>query len=219
MINKIVPVWKPTDITSYDVVRKIKSIYDMSKVGHCGTLDPFAKGVIIICTGTYTKKSQNFMDCHKTYTAEINVGHETDTLDHTGDIIKSSNKNILFNEKILHNALLKFKGEIDQIPPYFSAKKVCGVKMYSLARKDIFIRTKPFKVYINSLRLINFTNNTITIEVNCNKGTYIRSLARDICYELGTFGHLSKLERKSVGEYTRENSIDYNNLETCLLKN
>ena len=218
-MNKVVSVWKPTNITSYDVVRKIKSIYDINKVGHCGTLDPFAEGIIIVCTGKYTKMRQDFMNFNKKYIAKIKIGHETDTLDHTGSVIKSSNSDVKLNKNKINIILNKYCGEINQIPPYFSAKKVCGIKMYKLARKDIFIRTKPFKVTINSLKLVKYTKKTITIEVDCNKGTYIRSLARDICYELGTFGHLSKLERNSIGEYSKKNSIEYKNLETCLLKN
>ena len=216
MIDKVLPIWKPKNISSYDIIRKLKSIYGQIKVGHCGTLDPFAEGIVIICIGKYTKMTENFMNYDKSYIAEISLGNETDTLDNTGQIIKISNKKLKLNKNIIINVLNKYKGEIQQIPPYFSAKKICGVKMYNLARKDIFIRTKPFKVTINTIDLIKFNSKSINIKINCNKGTYIRSLARDICYDLGTCGYLSKLERYSVGSFKKENSISYNNLESCL---
>ena len=215
-MDKIFSVWKPKDITSYDVVRKIKSIYDGVKVGHCGTLDPFAEGIIIVCTGQYTKMTNDFMNLDKTYIADITIGNETDTLDCTGQIIKKSDKKLKLNKSVISKILHKYIGTIKQIPPYFSAKKICGVKMYDLARKDIFIRTKPFKVKINSINLLQYTDNYIQIKINCNKGTYIRSLARDICYDLGTFGYLSQLKRCSLGEYTKDNSISYDQLEICL---
>jgi len=215
-MDKVVPVWKPKDITSYDVVRKVKSIYKNVKVGHCGTLDPFAEGIVIICTGDYTKNTSNYMDFDKTYIAEISIGNETDTLDNTGKIIKVSDKKLKLNKDIILEVLNNYIGEINQIPPYFSAKKVCGIKMYDLARKDIFIRTKPYKVTINNIKLLKFDATSIKIKVNCNKGTYIRSLARDICYDLGTYGYLSNLERSSIGNYTKENSISYKKLDLCL---
>ena len=215
-MDRVVPVWKPKDITSYDVVRKIKSIYKNVKVGHCGTLDPFAEGIVIICTGDYTKNTLNYMNFDKTYIAEISIGNETDTLDNTGKVIKVSDKKLKLDRDIILEVLNNYIGEINQIPPYFSAKKVCGIKMYDLARKDIFIRTKPFKVTINNIKLLKFNDTSIKIKVNCNKGTYIRSLARDICYDLGTYGYLSNLERSSIGVYTKENSILYKKLDLCL---
>ena len=215
-MNKVLAIWKPKDISSYDVVRKVKSIYRDVKVGHCGTLDPFAEGIVIVCTGQYTKQTEDFMNFEKTYVADISIGIETDTLDHTGKEIKSSNKKIMLDNKNINHVLNNYIGKIKQIPPYYSAKKICGVKMYDLARRDIFIRTKPFTVQINKIDLIDYNNKSIRIKISCNKGTYIRSLARDICYDLGTYGYLSKLERCSIGEYNKDNSISYNKLDTCL---
>ena len=215
-MNKVFSVWKPPQITSYDIIRKIKSKFKNIKIGHCGTLDPFAEGILIICTGDFTKKTSQFMDYPKTYLADIKLGEETDTLDCTGSIIKSNKIDSNLSEIDILNVLKKYVGEINQVPPYFSAKKICGVKMYSFARNDIFIRTKPFKVKINSIELLSFSNFVISLKINCNKGTYIRSLARDISNELGTYGYLSKLKRVSIGDFNRNNSISFDDLSLCL---
>ena len=121
-MDRVVPVWKPKDITSYDVVRKVKSIYKNVKVGHCGTLDPFAEGIVIICTGDYTKNTSNYMDFDKTYIAEISIGNETDTLDNTGKIIKVSDKKLKLNKDIILEVLNNYIGEINQIPPHYLQK-------------------------------------------------------------------------------------------------
>ena len=214
-MNKVFSVWKPVDATSYDVIRKIKSNFNNIKIGHCGTLDPFAEGILIICTGSFTKKTSKYMEFSKTYVADIKIGEETDTLDLTGKVIKKNKTTPKICSLNIINAIKKFTGEIFQTPPYFSAKKIHGVKMYSLARNDIFIRTKPFKVRINYIKLISFDNSVITLKINCNKGTYIRSLARDIAYELGTYGYLSKLKRTSIGDFNKKNSISFKDLDLC----
>lgn len=213
-MNDIFSVWKPADITTYDILRKIKKISKINKIGHCGTLDPFAEGVVIICKGEATKKSLLYMNKNKKYTAHIKFGVETDTLDKTGQIIKRCDKIILDSTKI-RKSLDSFLGTISQIPPYYSAKKINNVKMYDLARKQIFVRLKPVKVTIDRIRLVDFIDNYATIEVECKKGTYIRSLARDIAYANGTFGYLESLTRTSVGEFDMSNSVDYKDLEEC----
>lgn len=215
-MNKVFSVWKPAEATSYDVIRKIKSNFKDIKIGHCGTLDPFAEGILVICTGNYTKKTSRYMEYPKTYLADIKIGEETDTLDTTGRIIKKNVINPNLTDVHILEVLKKYIGEIEQIPPYFSAKKIYGVKMYALARNDIFIRTKPFKVKINSIKLLSFSNSVISLEINCNKGTYIRSLARDISYDLGTYGYLLKLKRTSIGDFNKKNSISFNDLDLCL---
>tara|TARA_Y100000590_G_scaffold430539_1_gene544232 strand:- start:336 stop:992 length:657 start_codon:yes stop_codon:yes gene_type:complete len=218
-MDKVLPIWKPINISSYDIIRKIKSINNTFKIGHCGTLDPFAEGIVLVCTGKYTKKVETYMDYDKTYIAEIILGVETDTLDHTGIPIKKNSSTIKLCKRDIIKVLSNYIGDINQIPPYFSAKKINGVKMYDFARNDIFIRKKPFKVRVNSIDLLEYSNNFIIIEVNCCRGTYIRSLARDIAYDLNTYGHLSKLQRFSIGEFNKDNSISLNQLESCISTN
>ena len=206
-MDKIISIWKPVDITSYDVIRKIKNIIKSSKIGHCGTLDPFAEGVLVVCIGQSTKRVDEIMNCEKIYDTTIAFGAETDTLDLTGDVIKSNNKNLELSEDAIHKVISKFVGKYEQVPPYYSAKKICGVKMYKLARKNIFIRRKPTEVNIHEIALNNWSNNHITLRIKCGKGTYIRSLCRDISYSLNTYGYVKDLKRVQVGGYTKENSI------------
>ena len=215
-MNKVLSVWKPKNITSYDIIRKVKSINNSFKIGHCGTLDPFAEGIVILCFGEYTKRINQYMNYNKTYLATIKLGCETDTLDNTGEIIKSNKDKLQFNREDLSKILSKYIGEIYQIPPYFSAKKINGIRMYRYARNDIFIKPKPFKIKINSIDVIDFTCDTICLKIDCEKGTYIRSLARDISYELNTFGYLSKLERISIGNFNKDNSLSLKELESCI---
>ena len=212
MINQVLSIWKDVGMTSYDVVDVVKKKTKEKKVGHCGTLDPFADGVILICTGDKTKEIDYFMDLDKKYIADIVLGYETDTLDKTGEVIYQS-RILSLNEKKIIEVLNKFIGETYQIPPYFSALKFKGIPLYKYARKDIFIRKKARKVFIKDIKLINFQNNTIQIHVECGKGTYIRALARDIAYGLGTHGSLNQLSRISIGQYNKDNSIKVDDIK------
>jgi len=213
-MNKVFSVWKPANITSYDIIRKIKTFNNSYRIGHCGTLDPFAEGVVVICMGESTKKSHIYMNQEKQYIAKIIFGKETDTLDLTGAVIKTCDTP-KFDSSTFTEILQNFKGEINQVPPYYSAKKINNIKMYDFARNDIFIKLKPVKVFVNNIKLINLSQNGALIEINCNKGTYIRSLARDIAYKLGTYGYLESLERISVGEFNKQNSIKFKDLSSC----
>ena len=183
-MDKILSIWKPVDMTSFDVIRIIKSKIKKNKIGHCGTLDPFAEGVLVVCMGKYTKKVQEIMSYEKMYKAKIRLGAETDTLDYTGDIIKSDKNVKNLNRKMLESIFENFIGEIYQVPPYYSAKKINGVKLCDLARKNIFIQKSPSRVKISKIELESFNNKEIIINVVCGKGTYIRSLCRDIAYKL-----------------------------------
>ena len=210
--DDVIPIWKEPGITSYDVVDKIKSLNEGVKVGHCGTLDPFAEGVIIICKGDSLKSVENFMNLPKEYKATINLGFETDTLDNTGDVIKVDKALPKLDEKFIIDALNKFKGEQLQTPPYFSALKFKGISLYKYARKGIFIRKKPRKISIDTIKLVDFRDSQLTFLVSCSKGTYIRSLAKDIAISLNTYGHLSKLVRTSVGPYNIKNTYSLRSL-------
>ena len=207
MIDAIIPVWKPVDWTSFDVVKKIRSQIKPSKVGHAGTLDPFAEGVLMLCTGKYTKIVETFMDKEKEYLAEIKLGVETETLDLTGKIVKTADVPHL-TEKLIIHVLNKFIGEIRQEPPMFSALKVNGQPLYKYARIGIDIPREKRTVNIYDITLIQFSQDTITLKVTCGRGTYIRSLAKDIADELNTVGHLVKLVRTRIGEFDENNCIE-----------
>ena len=207
MINAIIPIWKPVDWTSFDVVKKIRGQIKPAKVGHAGTLDPFAEGVLMLCTGKYTKIVESFMDKEKEYIAEIQLGIETETLDPTGKIVKTAEVPHL-TEKIINDVLYKFIGEIRQEPPMFSALKVNGQPLYKYARKGINIPREKRTVNIYGITLIQFMQDSVTLKVICGRGTYIRSLAKDIAAELNTVGHLVKLVRTRIGEFDENNCIE-----------
>ena len=209
MINAIIPIWKPVDWTSFDVVKKIRSQIKPAKVGHAGTLDPFAEGILMLCTGEFTKRVGTFMDKEKEYIAKIRLGEETDTLDLTGKVIKTSDIYELTRDKIL-KVIQQFVGVVKQEPPMFSALKVNGQPLYKFARKGINFPRKMRNVNIHDIQLIKWTPNTITLKVICGKGTYIRSLAKDISIKLDTVGHLIALKRTRIGEYKENNCISIN---------
>jgi len=206
MNNQVVSVWKNTGLTSLDVVKSFKKEMNIGKVGHCGTLDPFAEGVLVLCTGEKTKDIQKFMGYEKEYIATISLGNETDTLDVTGTIIKTK-KNTILTLKQIKKIIKKYEGDIYQIPPYYSALKFHGIRLYQYARKGIYIRKKARKVNIKKIRFLDFNKNNLSIYIKCEKGTYIRSLARDLAYDLNTYGHLIKLTRIAVGPFNKENSL------------
>jgi tRNA pseudouridine55 synthase len=218
-MNGVLAVWKPTDISSFDVIRKIKSYNKYLKIGHCGTLDPFAEGVLIICIGSFTKKVPKYMSQSKKYVASIIFGKETDTLDLKGRFIKSTNSSKKIKLADIELIMKNFIGTTPQIPPYFSAKKINNIKMYEFARNDIFIRAKPVDVHISSIKILDFCNNILTLDIECSKGTYIRSLARDIAYSLDTYGYLISLSRTSIGDFNEQNSIKFKDLEKCMFIN
>lgn len=212
-MKDLIPVWKPTNMTSYDVIRKIQSINSEIKVGHCGTLDPFASGVLLLCFGKNTKNISKFMLLNKVYHATINLNEETDTLDLTGKTIKKKNKSIKITKKNIEKSILELTGiNTSQIPPYFSAKKFHGLKMYEYARNDIFIRRKPSLVNIHSISLKGYSDTAIKIKVNCGKGVYIRSIARDLAYKLKTYGYLKELVRSEIGDYNISNCYQIEDL-------
>ena len=208
----IINIYKPVGWTSFDVVKKIKGITKEKKVGHGGTLDPFAEGVLIIGTGKDTKKLTNISSDYKSYIATLTLGEETNTMDVEGITVDKSAVPKL-SIKIINNVLSDFLGEQKQIPPMFSAKKIGGKKLYELARKNIEIKREPKDIDIKEIKLINFIDNKITFHVTSSKGTYIRVLGSDIAKALGTVGHLTKLVRKSVGNYFVEESLQLEEFE------
>ena len=206
MINAIIPIWKPLDWTSFDVVKKIRNQIKPAKVGHAGTLDPFAEGVLMICTGYKTKLVESFMDQEKEYVARIQLGCQTDTLDPTGKIVKKE-KIPKLDEVFIKDALSCFIGKIMQIPPMYSALKYAGLPLYKYARKGIAVELPERRINIYDIKLIDFSDNIITIIVKCGRGTYIRSLARDIARQLGSVGYLSTLKRTRIGNVDQKKCL------------
>lgn len=208
----IINIYKPVGWTSFDVVKKIRGIIREKKVGHGGTLDPFAEGVLIIGTGKDTKKLTAISSDYKSYIATLALGEETDTMDIEGKIIKKSDIPKLTID-IINNVLNSFLGKQKQIPPMFSAKKIGGKKLYELARKNIEIEREPKAIEIKEIDLVDFVDNKIIFQVASSKGTYIRVLGSDIAKALGTVGHLTKLVRQSVGKFVVEEAIQIEEFE------
>ncbi len=205
MHDGVINVNKPKGCTSYDVVHRIKKITN-KKVGHTGTLDPMAMGVLPICIGKASKISQYIVAQTKRYTATMILGVRTDTLDITGKVL--SEINFFYNKEKVLNALKKFCGEYYQLPPMFSAIKKNGQKLYELARQGITIEREKRLVNIYELNFVNYMPpNKISIDVKCSKGTYIRSLCDDIGNEIGCGACLSELIRTECGDFFIENSI------------
>jgi len=202
----ILNIDKPMDWTSFDVVRKVRYSTRIKKVGHAGTLDPFATGVLIVLTGKNTKRQNEFMDMPKTYEAEILLGKQTDTGDRTGTVVESAPIPELSDALILA-ALAEFNGDIEQIPPMYSAKKVDGQKLYKLARKGKVVERKPSLITIYDIQLTSWSSDQINICVKCGRGTYIRVLAEDIALKLGTLAHVKELKRTAIGDYRVEDAL------------
>ena len=211
-MDLIIPLWKPKGISSFKALYSIKDVLSGVKVGHAGTLDPFAEGLLLACTGKKTKSINNLMGLEKEYLCRIRIGKETDTLDSTGEIVKESDVKA-FNQSDINKAISLFEGNIPQIPPIYSALKVSGKRSYDLARKGIQFSLLPRNVYISSIQLIEYGHNFIDIKVKCGKGTYIRSLARDIAAELNNVGYLEELQRTMIGEYNEECSVKLNGVK------
>jgi tRNA pseudouridine55 synthase len=201
-LDGLININKPKGYTSFDVIRKLKRILKMKKIGHTGTLDPLATGVLVVCLGRATKLANVIEGKKKTYIAEFILGAKTDTYDIEGEIIDKSNKKVTSDH--IKNILDKFRGNIKQVPPMYSALKVNGKKLYELAREGIEIERKSRNITIYKLELLEFDEETQKGKLYCevSKGTYIRSLIYDIGEVLETFGYMSELERIQVGNYT-----------------
>ena len=200
----ILNIYKPKGLTSFAVVKQIRNILN-EKVGHGGTLDPFAEGVLVLGTGKDTKTLSKITNSNKSYIALIRLGKATNTLDPEGRITEKKEIPSL-NRTLINDVLQSFKGETFQEPPMFSAKKIAGKKLYELARKNIVVKRDPIKVTIENIELINFTDSTVKFTATCSKGTYIRVLGKDIAKKMGTVGYLEELIRTRVGEFLIENS-------------
>lgn len=202
----IIPVYKPRGWSSFDVVRKVKNLTQGKyKIGHGGTLDPFAEGLLILGLGKDTKALSTISQSSKTYRAVLQLGKTTDTLDPEGKITETADIPALTERSILE-VFKRFTGRQRQVPPMFSAKKMKGVRLYKLARQNKNVDREAVPVTIHSLGLIKFTRDRIEFETEVSKGTYIRVLGADIAKALGTVGYLTALVRTKVGKYLLEDS-------------
>jgi len=204
LMNGIIILNKPKGMTSFSAVNTIHKLTKM-KAGHAGTLDPMAEGVLLVLLGRATKQAKQFESSDKEYLAEMTFGIETDSLDSTGKI--RSQKAVNVTEDNLREVMKEFAGEIDQIPPMYSALHHKGKRLYELARKGIEVERDPRKITIHKLELKSFANNKAIFLVSCSKGTYVRSICADIGTKLGCGAHMSALTRTRSGEYSIDKAL------------
>jgi tRNA pseudouridine55 synthase len=213
-MNKIVNILKPTGMTSHDVVSRVRKILNIKKVGHTGTLDPDASGVLPICIGKATKVSELILNKDKGYICELTLGITTDTYDSSGEILeKCEDFNVSLDE--LEKAFDSQRGEIKQLPPMYSALKINGKRMCDLVRsgRSDEIELKYRDVNIKKLEILSYKDNKVMFYVKCSKGTYVRSICYDVGKELGCGGHMSFLLRTSSGKFDLENGITLEELK------
>ncbi|WP_204597268.1 tRNA pseudouridine(55) synthase TruB [Clostridium pascui] len=217
-MNGVINVYKPSGITSFDVVRTIKRLSKTKKVGHTGTLDPMATGVLPVCIGNATKIVDYIMQNHKVYKATLKLGVTTDTYDREGKIL-SENKLNDISDKHIEEVIKGFIGEIEQMPPMYSALKVNGKRLYELAREGIEIERQKRKITIYDINIENIEIPYVEFTVKCSKGTYIRSLCYDIGDVLKVGGAMWDLKRVETGTFSIENSIALEDLNEENIEN
>ncbi len=211
-MNGIININKTKGITSFDVIRKLRRILKEKSIGHTGTLDPLATGVLVVCVGKATGLAQDIESKEKTYIANLDLGYRTDTLDVTGEILEKR-EFLPPTKEEFEKVCESFLGEIEQIPPMYSAIKINGQKLYDLARQGIEVERKARKVKIDSIKIISFTGKNAIIKCTVSKGTYIRTLIDDIGQKLGTLATMTELLRQEVGEYHINKSYTLEDIE------
>lgn len=214
MINGIINVYKETGFTSHDVVAKLRGIVKQKKIGHTGTLDPDATGVLPVCLGNATKLCDMLTDKSKEYVATMRLGFCTDTQDISGEVLKKEEVNVTTEQ--VTEAVMSFVRKYDQIPPMYSALKVNGKKLYELAREGIEIERKARSVEIFAIEILDINLPDITMKVHCSKGTYIRTLCHDIGLKLGCFATMVSLKRTKVANFLLENAYTLSQIEACV---
>lgn len=221
--GQILLINKPLGWTSFDVVKKIKNLirtkYSLKKikVGHAGTLDPLATGLLIVCTGKFTKLISKIQGQEKTYTGTITLGGTTPSYDLETEV-DNNYETAHINEELIKESTTQFIGEIDQKPPIFSALKKGGERLYEKARRGETIEIESRKVTVREFTITSIENLEVNFEIKCSKGTYIRSIAHDFGAALNSAGHLSKLCRTSIGEYQLSEAIDVETFKKLLNK-
>jgi tRNA pseudouridine55 synthase len=211
--GKVLLFDKPLDWTSFDVIRKVRGITRIIKVGHAGTLDPLATGLLIVCTGRFTKKINEYMGMEKEYTGTFTLGAVTPTYDLESEPVDHTDITHLTEDRI-HSATLPFTGDIMQVPPAHSAIKKDGKPVYLAARKGIDVQLEPRPVTIHSFAIEKIELPVVYFRVVCSTGTYIRSLARDFGKELGVGGYMSSLRRTRIGIFRVEDALQMETFET-----
>jgi tRNA pseudouridine55 synthase len=219
--GRVLLIDKELNWTSFDAVNKIRVMLKNRlgikkiKVGHAGTLDPLATGLIIVCTGKMTRQITCFQDLEKEYMATLKLGETTPSFDMESPVDRTSPTDHITKQDIL-KTLQSFVGEIEQVPPLFSAKYINGTRAYEFARKGSHLELKAQKVKIFSLELISFNMPYVKIRINCSKGTYVRSLARDIGQALECGAYLSELRRTCIGQYDVKNALSISEFEKSI---
>ena len=217
----ILPIYKPLMWTSFDVVKFVRNLlkktYNLKKikVGHAGTLDPLATGILVLCIGKKTKEINKIQEENKTYLATIKVGESTASYDRETEIDNTYPTSHI-NEELIMDSIKSFRGKSEQTPPVYSALKIDGKRLYELARKGEKIIPKKREIEIFKFNLLNFKNLEIDCEIECSKGTYIRSIASDMGKKLDSGAYLKYLERYSVGEYSIKNCLQIDEIKDLL---
>ncbi len=213
--GKVILIDKPLHWTSFDVIRKLRSMLQIKKIGHAGTLDPLATGLLIVCTGKFTKKINEYMAQEKEYTGSFTLGAVTPTYDLESQ--PEQEKDFSFvTEQLLKTTTQQFIGEIEQLPPIYSAIKKDGVALYELARRGVDVKLEPRKVTITSFEITNLQLPVVEFKVVCSTGTYIRSLANDFGAAIGCGAYLSKLCRTRIGEFMLDSAVSMEDFETLI---
>lgn len=212
MLNGIINIYKEKGFTSHDVVAKMRGICRQKKIGHTGTLDPDATGVLPVCLGSGTKLCDMLTDKDKEYVAELLLGVETDTQDVSGQVLKQ--QEVTVSEEQVREAIMSFQGEYMQVPPMYSALKVNGKKLYELARAGKEVERQARPVFIHEIEVLELQLPVVKIRVACSKGTYIRTLCADIGAKLGCGGTMQSLMRTKVGGFSLEKAVTLSQLET-----
>lgn len=216
-MDGIINIYKEKGYTSFDVVAILRKKLKIKKVGHTGTLDPEAEGVLPVCIGKATKVADYITDTTKIYQATMTLGIETDTQDHTGNIISSNE--VTSSKQEIKDVIQSFIGDYEQIPPMYSALKVNGKRLYELAREGKTIERKSRKIVIYDIDIINIDNNNVEMIIECSKGTYIRTLCADIGTKLGCGAHMSKLLRTKSSLFQLESSIKLTEIDNYINNN
>lgn len=214
MYNGIINVYKEKGFTSFDVVAKLRGVFHQKKIGHTGTLDPDAEGVLPVCLGRATKVCDLLTEKDKEYEAVLLLGKETDTQDITGQVLRESE--VTVTEEEVRNVILSFVGVYEQIPPMYSALKVNGQKLCDLARKGVTVERQARPVHIHEIEILQIALPRIRMRVYCSKGTYIRTLCQDIGQKLGCFGCMESLLRTRVADFTVEQALRIGEIEEML---
>lgn len=214
MRSGILNVYKEAGFTSFDVVAKLRGILHVRKIGHAGTLDPAARGVLPVCIGKATKTVGLMTDWTKTYLVDMQLGIRTDSQDMTGTVLEE--RPVTVSEDMIRQVLASFVGPQDQIPPMYSAKKVGGKKLYEYARKGIEIERKASRIIIYEIAVCSIDLPHVMMQVTCSKGTYIRTLCSDIGHSLGCGAAMADLERMRVGSFDRETALTLDQIQTAV---